>query len=200
MEKNKKIGHASINKKWGYGLMLLDYLTKIEDKRKGQGKQYDLGFVLFFSLLAVLCGADSYPKIAKFMEEKFWQFDEIFNMGWVKSPESSTIRKIFYKVNYEELENKFRKYFHEVAKLDRLADAGILAADGKTLRGSFDHMKDQKATQILSIFATNVDLILAHSKIDNKTNEIPVLPELIKELGIENKIFTMDAMHCQKKL
>jgi hypothetical protein len=180
--------------------MLLNYLNQIVDKRKGQGKQYHLGYILFFSLLAVLSGADSYPKIAAFIDAKFWQFDEIFNMGWVKPPESSTIRKIFYKVDYEDLEYKFRKYFKEVAKLDKLADTGTLAADGKTLRGSFDHMKDQRATQILSIFATNVDLILGHSKIDAKTNEIPVLPELIKELGLGNKIFTMDAMHCQKKL
>ena len=180
--------------------MILNYLNKVEDKRKGQGKQYHLGYVLFFSLLAVLSGADSYPKIAAFIDDKFWQFDEIFKMGWVKPPESSTIRKIFYTVNHEDLEDKFRKYFNEVTKLDKLANTGTLAADGKTLRGSFDHMKDQRATQILSIFATNVDLILGHSKIDFKTNEIPVLPELIKELGIENKIFTMDAMHCQKKL
>lgn len=180
--------------------MLLDYLNKIVDKRKGKGKQYHLGYILFFSLLAILCGANSYPKIAAFIDEKFWQFDEIFNMGWVRPPESSTIRKIFYTINYEDLEDKFRKYFHEVLKLDKLADIGILAADGKTLRGSFDHMKDQRAVQILSIFATNINLIVGHSKIDNKTNEIPVLPELIKELGIEGKIFTMDAMHCQKKL
>jgi hypothetical protein len=180
--------------------MLLNYLNQVVDKRKGQGKQYHLGYILFFSLLAVLSGADSYPKIAAFIDDKFWQFDEIFNMGWVKPPEKSTIRKIFYTINYEDLEDKFRKYFNEVSKLDKLADSNILAADGKTLRGSFDHLKDQRATQILSIFATNVDLIVGHSKIDAKTNEIPVLPELIKELGIENKIFTMDAMHCQKKL
>jgi hypothetical protein len=173
---------------------------QVEDKRKRQGKQFDLGFILFFSLLAVLCGANSYPKIAAFIEDKFWQLDEIFNMGWIKSPEASTIRKIFYKVNYAELENSFRKYIQDIAKLDKLADTGVLAADGKTLRGSFDHMKDQRATQILSIFATKVDLIIAHSKIEDKTNEIPVLSELIKELGIKDKIFTMDAMHCQKKL
>lgn len=179
--------------------MLLDYLKQVEDKRKGEGKQYHLGYVLFFSLLAVLCGANSYPKIAAFIEENFWVLDGIFNMGWVKPPENSTIRKIFYKVNYEDLEDKFRRYFKEVANLDNLADTSVLAADGKTLRGSFDHMKDQKAVQVLSIFATNIDLIMGHSKIDDKTNEIPMLPELIKELGIEGKIFTMDAMHCQKK-
>ncbi|MFZ1019912.1 MAG: ISAs1 family transposase [Minisyncoccia bacterium] len=180
--------------------MLLDYLNQIRDKRKGNGKQYHLGYVLFFSLLACISGADSYPKIAAFIDDKFWILDEIFNMGWVKAPEKSTIRKIFYTVDYEELEDMFRKYIQDVLKFDKLAFSGVLAADGKTLRGSYDHMKDQRATQMLSIFETNLNLILAHSKIDDKTNEIPVLPELIKKLGIENKIFTMDALHCQKKL
>lgn len=189
-----------LTKKRGYGFMLLDYLNEVEDKRKPQGKQYHLGYILFFSLLAVLCGADSYPKMALFIESKFWKLDEIFNMGWVKPPEESTIRKIFNKVNYEDLEQSFRKYFNDVSKINEVIDNSVFAADGKTLRGSFDHLKDQRATQILSIFATNIDLVLAHSKIQDKTNEIPVLPELIKELEIEDKIFTMDAMHCQKKL
>ena len=180
--------------------MLLEYLNQVEDKRRGQGKQYHLGFVLFFSILARLCGADSFPKIAAFIEDKFWLFDEMFNMGWVKAPESSTIRKIFYKIDHEDLEDKFRKYIQDVMKLNKLSSSNVLAADGKTLRGSYDHMKDQRATQILSIFETGLNLILAHSKIDDKTNEIPALPKLIKELGLEGKIFTMDAMHCQKKL
>lgn len=180
--------------------MLLDFLNKVPDKRNDKGKRYQLGYILFFSLLAVLSGSDSYPKIALFIEDKFWRFDELFDMGWTKAPSESGIRKIFNTIDYEDLEHAFRNYFHNVLKFDKTIDSGTLAADGKTLRGSFDHMNDQKATQILSIFATNLNLILAHSKIADKTNEIPVLPELIKELGIEGEIFTMDAMHCQKKL
>lgn len=178
--------------------MLLDYLNQVTDKRGAKGKRYQLGFILFFSLLAVLSGADSYPKIAAFIEDKFWTFDEIFNMGWTKAPESSGIRKIFYTVDYKDLDDKFRKYFKDILKLDESAFSSVLAADGKTLRGSYDHMKNQRAAQILSIFETSVNLILAHSKIDDKTNEIPVLPELIKELGLEGQTFTMDALHCQK--
>jgi hypothetical protein len=178
--------------------MLLDYLKQVEDKRNDKGKSYDLGHILFFSVLASASGADSFPKIAAFIDDKFWRFDEIFNMGWIKPPSESGIRKIFYTIDPIELEKSFRKFFLKVSKLNESELLEVLAADGKTLRGSYDHMKDQKAAQILSIFHTNLDLIVAHSKIDDKTNEIPVLPKLIKELGLEGKIFTMDAMHCQK--
>ncbi len=68
------------------------------------------------------------------------------------------------------------------------------------MRGSFDSFQDQKAIQILSAFLTNENLILAHEEIDCKTNEIPTAQSLIKELELENCLFTFDAMHCQKKL
>ena len=75
-----------------------------------------------------------------------------------------------------------------------------LACDGKTLRGSFDHLQDQRAAQILSVFAHEEQLILAHEDITEKSNEIPAFQSLIKELALEKKLFTMDAMHTQKKL
>src|SRR4051812_2561217 len=75
----------------------------------------------------------------------------------------------------------------------------LLALDGKSLRGSFDALKDKKATQILSVFATDGRIILAHVEIDDKTNEIPVAQALIADLHLEGCLFTFDALHCQKK-
>ncbi len=71
--------------------------------------------------------------------------------------------------------------------------------DGKVLRGSFDNLKAQRMIQIFSAFLTDQDIILAHEKIYCKTNEIPTAQKLVKELGIGKCIFTMDALHCQKK-
>src|SRR3569623_1003311 len=75
----------------------------------------------------------------------------------------------------------------------------LLAVDGTSLRGSFAALKDKQATQILSVFATDGRLILAHVDIDDKTNEIPVAQALIAELKLGDCLFTFDALHCQKK-
>ena len=45
--------------------------------------------------------------------------------------------------------------------------------DGKTLRGSFDHINDRKAAQTLTAFASASAIVLAHTEIDDKSNEIP---------------------------
>jgi hypothetical protein len=74
-----------------------------------------------------------------------------------------------------------------------------LAFDGKVLKGSFDAFNDVRAKQILSAFATHTALVLAHIEIDEKSNEIPAAQKLLEELGVADRIVTLDAMHCQKK-
>src|SRR5512144_1203588 len=82
-------------------------------------------------------------------------------------------------------------------------DRAVLAAialDGKTLRGSFDRFQDQKALQVLSALATDRTLVLGHVLISaaDKSHEIPAAQQLIDELDLSGRLFTLDALHCQK--
>ena len=52
---------------------------------------------------------------------------------------------------------------------------------------------------MLSAFAVDKALVLAHIEIDEKSNEIPAVQKLLEELDLANHIVTCDAMHCQKK-
>jgi len=49
--------------------MLLEFLEELPDFRRGQGRQYQIGHVLYSSILAILCGADSYRKIYIFIKK-----------------------------------------------------------------------------------------------------------------------------------
>ena len=73
-----------------------------------------------------------------------------------------------------------------------------IALDGKTLRGSFDHLNDRAAAHVLSAFASDAALILAHQEVAGAPGEIPAVPTLITELGVSGVLFTADALHCQK--
>jgi hypothetical protein len=53
--------------------------------------------------------------------------------------------------------------------------------------------------QVLSAFAVDTALVLAHVEIDDKSNEIPAAQKLMGELDIARHIVTLDAVHCQKK-
>ena len=97
------------------------------------------------------------------------------------------------------LERAFRR--HAEGLLAR-PEGGMpaVALDGKTLKGSVDHLNDRKAAQALSAFASEAAILLAHSEIDEKSHEIPAAQRLIQELGLSGVLFTADALHCQKNL
>jgi predicted transposase YbfD/YdcC len=48
--------------------------------------------------------------------------------------------------------------------------------------------------------ATSTSTIFAHEIIDEKSNEIPAAQALITAMGLNDRVFTLDAIHCQKTL
>ena len=179
--------------------MLITIFNEIPDHRRAQGRQYELSYILLFSVLAILGGADSYRTIETFISEHFKKLKKKFKLKWKRCPDYTTIREIIKDVNPEEMEKSFRKYASILAGLDSKKYV-FIGLDGKTIRGSFDNSNDQKAIQIFSAFLTGKDIILAHEEITGqKTNEIPIAQKLIKELGAGKCVYTSDAMHCQKK-
>lgn len=177
--------------------MLESFLFKIKDHRRKQGQRYELGHILFFSILAILSGATSYRKIASFITRHYETLDDLLELDWKSTPVHTSIRDIIQGTSASEIERCFREYSLGLAEGDN--NNRFIADDGKVLRGSFDHFTDQKAAQILSVFLTDSHLILAHEAIATKTNEIPIAQKLMGALGLSDYIFTFDALHCQEK-
>jgi predicted transposase YbfD/YdcC len=66
------------------------------------------------------------------------------------------------------------------------------------LRQSFDNLSDGEAAYILSSFASDPALVLGHLDCDEKSNEIPAVQALLRQLGVEQALLTIDGIHCQK--
>src|SRR3954453_7890858 len=60
-------------------------------------------------------------------------------------------------------------------------------------------INDRKAVHTLSALAVAAKIVLAHFEVDGKTNEIPCVPTLIRQLGLSDVIYTGDAMNCQRE-
>lgn len=180
--------------------MILTFLDDLADHRRAQVRRYELKFIILFSIMAILSNAKSYRQIASFIKTHYKTLKEEFELKWKKYRAYTTVRNIIQGVDPKKIEACFRASTQSLLEMD-IANTEIgVAVDGKVLRGSFDNFEDKKAIQVLSFFDTRQGLILAHEKIDEKTNEIPVFQRLIKELGLENVVYTLDALHCQKKL
>jgi len=178
---------------------LLDLLADVPDPRRAQGKLYQLPHVLLLAILAIVTGANSYRGIVTFIDVYREELNSALGLNWRRAPAHTAIRYILQRLDPTVLEVAFRN--HAALLQAACAQAGLvfLAIDGKTLRGSFDNFKDRLAAQILSVFATQTALVLAHLDINEKSNEIPAAQAMLATLGITGTVVTLDALHCQKK-
>jgi hypothetical protein len=184
-------------------LEFLNVLSQIPDPRRAQGKKWQLGPVLLATIFAILSGATSYRKVHGFIETHRQRLNEAFGFGWEAVPAYSAIRTILQGLDGAEVERVFRDHAAELSGTEPGEDVEalpVVAIDGKTLRHSFDAFNDRKAAHVLSAFAVDDALILGHLQVEEKSNEIPAAQQMIEALGLEGRLFTMDAMHCQKKL
>src|SRR5919205_4050724 len=178
---------------------LLAALDEIQDPRRPQGRRYTLTHLLLFSVLAVLAGATSYQSIITFMSVHREHLNAIFSARFRRAPAVNTLRNLFLALDPADLEAVFRRHARQLDKQAGRNGWRTVALDGKTLRGSFDHLHDQTAAHVLSAFASDAALILAHQEVDGSPDEVPAVPDLIAELGLSGVLFTADALHCQKR-
>ncbi len=180
--------------------LLLSLLATIPDPRRAEGKLYQLPHVLLFSIFAIISGANSYRGLRTYFRVHREKLNEAFGIHWKSAPAHTAIRYILHGLNGGDVEKVFREHAANLNRGPEGANTRVVAFDGKVLRGSFDNFLDAKAKQVLGAFAVDTGLVLAHIEIDEKTNEIPAMQELLAQLGLAGHIATADAMHCQKKL
>jgi hypothetical protein len=182
-------------------MILTNYLKEVPDPRRKQAQKYDIGSLLLFSIMAILTGATSYRKIESFIKVHRKRLNKLCNIQWKRAPAHTSIRYALKGLDAEHMEIIFRAH----AKLlqSQCASNSSISMDGKVLRGSFDHFNDRKAVQVLSAFATDSQLVLGHiwmtDEDGDKEHEIQAAQRLIQELGLSEQIFTLDALHTQKK-
>jgi hypothetical protein len=178
---------------------LLGLLTEVPDPRRGQGQIYKLPHVLLFAILAIVTGCNSYRGIVTFIDVHRHRLNAMFGLKWRRAPAHTAVRYILKGLDPVELEAVFRRHAALLQAACATPGRGSIALDGKTLRGSFDNFRDRAAAQVLSAFATDTALLLAHVDIAEKSNEIPAAQTLLAELGVAaGAIVTLDALHCQK--
>jgi len=178
--------------------VLLAALAEVPDPRRGQGQRYSMRHLLLFSVLATLAGATSYQKIIAFIALQRERLNAVFGACFRRAPAVNTLRHLFLALGGDDLEAAFRRHAGDLNARPAPEALRTVALDGKTLRGSFDHLTDRKTVHVLSAFASDAALILAHQELAGAPDEIAAVPRLMAELGVTGVLFTADALHCQR--
>ena len=178
--------------------MLLEYLKLIPDPRRAKGRQYQLHYLLYFSILAIMAGANNLKMVWTFIDENFYELDKIFNMGWCRSIDYSHLTTVFKLIDTEMLEEIINIYTTDV--IDKSNKKGLkhIAVDGKYVRRSFDKINDKSPLITLRVFSTVSELVLYQKDVEDGSTEVPALQKFLEKTDIKGAIITADAAHDQK--
>lgn len=176
---------------------LIKALEKVDDPRGlSCNFQYSLTSILFMTIVASLCGADDWPQIVAVCNSMRNWIAQFVDMS-AGVPSEHTFKRVFSILAPKET-NKLLISVSE--SINATSEQDIISFDGKTLRGTRDVNSDLKAVHLLNAWSTERGLCIAHLEVDEKTNEIKAMPELMDLLDLKGTIITSDALNTQKSI
>jgi len=169
--------------------------ANIPDPRIDRTKKHPLESVLYIVLCGTMAGIDSwigYQDYAEEHEDILKQFVDLPH----GPPSHDTFARVVSALDVEAFAASFESFTQSL--VDQVK--GVIALDGKTMRGSFNRQKDVKPRHIVSAWAEGCRLVLGQEKVDEKSNEITAIPLLLEKLDVSGNIITLDAMGCQRSI
>ncbi len=172
------------------------HFGNLNDPRSGDNISHPLINIITISMCAVICGANSWVEVEQFGEAKRSWFEQFLDMPH-GIPSHDTIGRFFRLLDPVEFEAHFRAWTQHICEL---FDGEVVAVDGKQVRRSKDGFLGTDGIYMVNVWATENQLSLAQSKVDNHTNEITAIPLLLQLLEIDHTIITIDAIGCQTEI
>ncbi|MDA3821617.1 MAG: ISAs1 family transposase [Bacteroidales bacterium] len=173
------------------------FFNQLPDPRIHRNKKHLLIDIIVLSIIAVICGAESWNSIEMFGNSKKDFLSRILKLP-NGIPSHDTINRVFSLLRPEKFEQLFAQWVQSLR--DKGISGEVIAIDGKTMRGSKDSYHDKLPIHIVSAWANSNQLVLGQVKTNEKSNEITAIPELLNILDIEGCIISIDAMGTQKKI
>lgn len=173
-----------------------EHFSKVTDPRVDRTKEHKLIDMIGIAICAVICGAEGWTDIENFGNSK---------LPWLKTflelpngiPSHDTFGRVFSRINAQEFQRAFSEW---VWAVNEIVQGQIINLDGKQLRGSKDTVLGKRAIYMVSAWAEENELVLGQRKVEEKSNEITAIPELLKLLALSGCIVTIDAIGTQTNI
>lgn len=171
-------------------MTLQEAFSQVKDHRRGPAVRHDLKEMIVMAICAVLCGCDDWVDVADWCEEE---------EGWLRTflvlakgtPSHDTFGDVFRVLDAKVFESCFRQWISDIVGVVK----GVVAFDGKTVRGSKDG--PNTALHMVSAYATELGVSLGQEGTVGKGNELAGIKALLDTLVLKGCIVTMDALGCQ---
>jgi predicted transposase YbfD/YdcC len=179
---------------------LIASLHEIPDPRYPRGRRHPLAAILALMCVAMLCGYRSYSAIAEWGRCYGQKLVRALGFTRDKTPCAATLYRVLRQLDSPLVEAILSAWAESVltALPPAPGEPEAMAIDGKTLRGS--RQQGAPAAHLLSVLSHRLGLTLWQQAVADKTNEIPVLEEVLRGLVVEGRVITVDALLTQRTI
>lgn len=172
---------------------ILVYFAELDDPRIEKNQKHALINVISIAILGVICGADTWVDIERYGNAKrewLGTFLDLKN----GIPSHDTFGRVFRWLDAEQFQAQFIAWTQSLCEL---TEGQVVALDGKKLRRSHDKQHDRDGIWMVSAWAGENRMVLGQIKVDEKSNEITAIPQLLNVLNISGCVVTVDALGTQ---
>ena len=175
---------------------LFEKFEVLEDPRDIRGKKYKLIDILIMTIYGLLCGLKDFTNIADFMKLKEDYFIKLLNLE-NGTPSHDCLSDIFAAIDSKKFMEIFIEWTKEIVKNKTGKNISI---DGKAIKSATDKINNGSIPYIVSAFIGEIGLSIGQVKVDDKSNEIVAIPNLLDLLEIEGATITIDAIGTQEEI
>ena len=176
---------------------LTDFFEEVETTEEYNGYFCSIAEAISIVVLGSLCGFKNVSQIhqwaesahaREFLKEKF---------GIKHVPCYYWLLVLLKMVKPDTLNTCLMKWAAQYLPADR--SQTTISLDGKTIRSTTGMKNIESPMHIISAQICEFGVTLASETVDEKSNEIPAVQELLKKLDIEGCLVVADALNCQKE-
>ncbi len=177
------------------GVPIRDHCANLTDPRRANARHRLLD-ILIIAICAVLCGAEGWEDIEAYGQAQVEWFAQLLDLPH-GIPSHDTFRRVLARLDPDAFTPCFLTW---TQALSERSEGEIVAIDGKTLRRSFDRAASKAAIHMVRAWAHPNRLVLGQLKVEDTSNEITAIPQLLALLDLRGCLVTIDAMGCQKDI
>lgn len=177
---------------------LKERLKTLTDSRIKKKTKFKIWDIIICTILAVLFNANDWEDVHDFVENHYkWLREFLLMTGGI--PCTKTYERVFAIIDSKELEAIFTEFLLTISLSS--TDNDIINLDGRVNRGSSrnetGYNDKAKPLNVLNAYSNKYGICLASEQIDDKTNEITAIPDILKRFNVKGNVITWDALNTQ---
>lgn len=180
---------------------MFEFFAALEDPRRGQGQRHSFANIMTIVIMAILTGEQGFRGFHRFAKSNVEELSEVLEMKH-GIPRYNTIRSVLVSIDEDVLVKEFIKWTQNYMPND-IANDEFISLDGKAVRAttSGGNTSKQNFVSVVNAFGHKSGVVYGMQPFENgKSGEATALRTLVEKLGVKEVVFTIDALHAQKKL